>query len=62
MKTETKLIVAALRILAEDLPNRIRSEEVVSVRPLIEAADRLEELQRKVRNQRREIEHMRGCK
>lgn len=62
MKTETNVIIAALRILAEDLPNRIQDKNISVARPLTDAADRLEELQRKVRNQRRELEHLKGYK
>ena len=50
--TETKTIIEALRILARD----IQSEDGVANAAIAEAADRLEKQQRKIRNQRREIE------
>jgi len=50
--TETKTIIEALRILARD----IQSEDGVANAAIAEAADRLQKQQRKIRNQRREIE------
>ena len=50
--TETKTIIEALRILARD----IQSEDGVANAAIAEAADRLEKQQKKIRNQRREIE------
>ena len=44
--TETKTIIEALRILARD----IQSEDGIANAAIAEAADRLEKLQRKVRN------------
>jgi len=49
--TETKTIIEALRSLAKDYKGFGGEEKVV-----LEAADRLEKQQRKIRNQRREIE------
>ena len=49
--TETKTIIEALRILAKDYKGFGGEEKVV-----LEAADRLQKQQRKIRNQRREIE------
>jgi len=50
--TETKTIIEALRILARD----IQSEDGVANAAIAEAADRLEKQQKRIRNQRREIE------
>jgi chromosome segregation ATPase len=50
--TETKTIVQELRILARD----IQSQDGVANAAIAEAADRLEKQQRRIRNQRREIE------
>ena len=49
--TDTKTIIEALRSLAKDYQGFGIEEKVV-----LEAADRLEKQQRKIRNQRREIE------
>jgi hypothetical protein len=54
--TETKTIIEALRILARD----IQSEDGVANAAIAEAADRLAKQQRKIRNQRREIEKLRN--
>lgn len=54
MKTDTNTLIDALRILARD----IHSEDGVANAAISEAADRLEKLQRKVRNQRRELEQL----
>ena len=56
MKTDTNTLIDALRILARDIP----SEDCVANATIGEAADRLEKLQRKVRNQRRELEQLKG--
>ena len=56
MKTDTKTLVDALRILARD----IHSEDGVANAAINEAADRLEKLQRKARNQRRELDKLKG--
>jgi oligoendopeptidase F len=50
--TETKTIIEALRILARD----IQSQDGVANAAIAEAADRLEKQQKRIRNQRREIE------
>ena len=50
--TDTKTIIEALRVLARD----IQSEDGVANAAIAEAADRLQKQQRKIRNQRREIE------
>lgn len=50
--TETKTIIEALRVLARD----IQSGDGVANAAIAEAADRLEKQQRRIRNQRREIE------
>jgi len=49
--TETKTIIETLRSLAKDYKGFGGEEKVV-----LEAADRLQKQQRKIRNQRREIE------
>ena len=49
--TDTKTIIEALRMLARDLKGIGADERLIS-----EAADRLQKQQRKIRNQRREIE------
>lgn len=49
--TETKTIIEALRSLAKDYKGFGIEEEIVRL-----AADRLEKQQRRIRNQRREIE------
>ena len=49
--TDTKTIIEALRVLAKDYQGFGIEEKIVR-----EAADRLEKQQRKIRNQRREIE------
>jgi predicted RNase H-like nuclease (RuvC/YqgF family) len=49
--TETKTIIEALRSLAKDYKGFGGEEKVV-----LEAADRLEKQQKRIRNQRREIE------
>ena len=54
MKSSTDTIIAALRILAVE----IHSEDGVANAAISEAADRIEELQRKVRNQRRELDKL----
>ena len=56
MKTDTNTLIKALRILARD----IDSEDGIANAAIAEAADRLEKLQRKVRNQRRELEQLKG--
>lgn len=56
MKPDTNTLIDALRILARD----INSEDGVANAAIAEAADRLEKLQRKVRNQRRELEQLKG--
>ena len=53
--TETKTIIEALRSLAKDYKGFGAEEKVV-----LEAADRLEKQQKKIRNQRREIEKLRN--
>ena len=58
MKTDTNTLIDALRILARD----IHSEDGVANAAISEAADRLEQLQRKVRNQRRELEQLKGAR
>ena len=58
MKTDTNTLIDALRIIARD----IYSEDGIANAAISEAADRLEQLQRKVRNQRRELEQLKGCK
>ena len=50
--TDTKTIIEALRILARD----IQSDDGVANAAIAEAADRLEKQQKRIRNQRREIE------
>lgn len=52
MKTDTNTLIKALRILARD----IQSEDGVANAAIAEAADRLKKQQRRIRNQRREIE------
>lgn len=56
MKTDTNTLIDALRILARDM----QSEDGIANAAIAEAADRLEKLQRKVRNQRRELEQLKG--
>ena len=52
--TDTKTIIEALRVLARD----IQSQDGVANAAIAEAADRLQKQQRKIRNQRREIESL----
>lgn len=52
MKPDTNTLIDALRILARD----IHSEDGVTNAAISEAADRLAKQQKKIRNQRREIE------
>ena len=54
--TGTKTIIEALRILARDM----QSDDGVANAAIAEAADRLEKQQRRIRNQRREIEKLRN--
>lgn len=54
MKTDIKTLIDALRII------EVCAKDCGFAATLAEAADRLEKLQRKVRNQRRELEQLKG--
>lgn len=54
MKTDTNTLIDALRII------ELCAKDCGFAATLAEAADRLEKLQRKVRNQRRELEQLKG--
>jgi len=56
-RTQTSELIEALRALAKDLKGFGADERLIS-----EAADRLEKKQRRIRNQRREIEALRKAK
>ena len=56
MKTDTNTLIDALRILARD----IHSEDGIANAAIAEAVDRLAKQQRRIRNQRREIEKLRN--
>ena len=54
MKTDTNTLIDALRII------EVCAKDCGFAATLAEAADRLEKLQRKVRNQQRELEQSKG--
>lgn len=54
MKTNTKTLIKALRILSED----IQSDDGIANACVAEAADRIEELQEKVNELNRKIENI----